>query len=82
MLPKPAHLIFYLSTLQKQAAVAGLCKVLKYKVNTFYPSSDEVGAGGIVVASDVWPAIRPASGFQHFVSGAELGNPGMDFFNF
>ena len=44
----------------------------------FYPPPDEVGAGGIGVASDV----RPASGCPHFVSGAELGNPCIDFFNF
>ena len=40
--------------------------------------ADEVGAGGIGVASDV----RHASGCSHFVSGAELGSPCMDFFNF
>ena len=31
---KPAHLIFYLSTLQKPAAGAGFCNVLKYKADT------------------------------------------------
>ena len=35
MLRKPDHLIFYLSTLHKPAAVAGLCNVLKHKVDTF-----------------------------------------------
>ena len=35
MLRKPAHLIFYLSTLHKPAAGAGLCNMLKYKINTF-----------------------------------------------
>ena len=30
----------------------------------------------------VRPSVRPASGCPHFVSGAELGNPCMDFFNF
>ena len=28
------------------------------------------------------PSVRPASGCPHFVSGAELSNPCMDFFNF
>ena len=36
MLRKPAHFIFYLSTLQKPAAGAGFCNVLKYKADTFY----------------------------------------------
>ena len=44
----------------------------------FYPPPDEVGAGGIGVASDVRPSVRPASGCPHFVSGAELGYPCMD----
>ena len=44
------------------------------------------GARGIGVASDVRPSgrlsVRPVSGCLHFVSGAELGYPCMDFFNF
>ena len=28
------------------------------------------------------PSVRPVSGCPHFVSGVELGNPCMDFFNF
>ena len=44
MLRKPAHLIFYLSTLQKSAAGAGFCNLqgpvsvtyFKYKSDTFY----------------------------------------------
>ena len=39
MLRKPAHLIFYLSTLQIPAAGAGFCNVLKYKADTFYLST-------------------------------------------
>ena len=39
MLRKPAHFIFYLSTLQKPAAGAGFCNVLKYKDDTFYLST-------------------------------------------
>ena len=35
MLRKPAHFIFYLSTLQKPAAGAGFFNVLKYKDDTF-----------------------------------------------
>ena len=35
---KPVHLIFYLTTLREPAEVAGLCNVLKYKVDTFYSS--------------------------------------------
>ena len=38
MLRKPAHFIFYLSMLQKPAAGAGFCNVLKYKDDTFYLS--------------------------------------------
>ena len=38
MLREPAHLISYLSTLQKPAAGAGFCNVLKYKADTFYLS--------------------------------------------
>ena len=52
----------------------------------FYPPPDEVEAGGIGDASDVRPSmrlsVRPASGCPHFVSGAELCYPCMDFFNF
>ena len=39
MLRKPAHFIFYFSTLQKPAAGAGFCNVLKYKDDTFYLST-------------------------------------------
>ena len=39
MLRKPAYFIFYLSTLQKPAAGAGFCNVLKYKADTFYLST-------------------------------------------
>ena len=39
MLRKPAHFIIYLSTLQKPAARAGFCNVLKYKADTFYLST-------------------------------------------
>ena len=41
----------------------------------FHPPPDEVGTGGIGIASDVCPScVR--------MSGAELGNPYVDFFNF
>ena len=39
MLRKSAHFIFHLSTLQKPAAEAGFCNVLKYKDDTFYLST-------------------------------------------
>ena len=39
MLRKTAHFILYLSTLQKPAAGAGFCNVLKYKTDTFYLST-------------------------------------------
>ena len=39
MLRKPVHFILYLSTLQKPAAGAGFCNVLKYKADTFYLST-------------------------------------------
>ena len=39
MLRKPVHFILYLSTLQKTAAAAGFCNVLKYKADTFYLST-------------------------------------------
>ena len=39
MLRKPAHFIFYLGTVQKRAAGAGFCTVLKYKAETFYLST-------------------------------------------
>ena len=38
MLREPAHLIFYLSMLQKPAAGAGFCNILKYKADSFYLS--------------------------------------------
>ena len=52
MLRKPAHFIFYLSTLQKPAAGAGFCNVLKYKDDTFYLSTiqkpaPECARGGV-----------------------------------
>ena len=34
MLRKQVHFILYLSTLQKPAAGAGFCNVLKYKADT------------------------------------------------
>ena len=41
----------------------------------FHPPPDEVGTGGISIASDVCPScVR--------MSGAELGNPCVDFSNF
>ena len=40
MLRQPAHFIFYLSMLQKPAAVAGFCNILKYKADNFYLSTD------------------------------------------
>ena len=49
----------------------------------FYPRLTKWGGG--VLASprmSVWPAVSPTSGCPHFVSGAELGNLCMDFFNF
>ena len=48
MLRKPAHFIFYLSTLQKPAAGAGFCNVLKYKDDTFYLSTIQKPAPGMV----------------------------------
>ena len=39
MLRKPTHFIFYLSTLQRPAARAGFCNVLKYKADTFHLST-------------------------------------------
>ena len=39
MLRKPAHFIFYLSTLWKPAAGGSFCNVLKYKADTFYLST-------------------------------------------
>ena len=39
MLRKTAHFILYLSTLQKPAAGAGFCNLLKYKADTFYFST-------------------------------------------
>ena len=39
MLRKPAHFILYLSALQKPAAGAGFCNVLKYKADAFYLST-------------------------------------------
>ena len=47
------------------------------KYSHLYPPPDEVGAGGIGVASDVRP-----SRVRIFVSRAELCNPSMDFSNF
>ena len=47
MLRKPAHLIFYLSTLQKPAAGAGFFNVLKYKADTFYLSTIQKPAPGL-----------------------------------
>ena len=38
MLQKPAQLIYYSSSLQKPAAGAIFCNVLKYKADTFYLS--------------------------------------------
>ena len=46
MLRKPVHFILYLSTLQKPAAGAGFCNVLKYKVDTFYLSTIQKLAPG------------------------------------
>ena len=46
MLRKPAHFILYLSTLQKPAAEAGFCNVLKYKADTFYLSTIQKPAPG------------------------------------
>ena len=40
MLRKSAHLILYVSTLQKPAAGAGFCNILKYKADNFYLSTD------------------------------------------
>ena len=51
MLRKPAHFIFYLSTLQKTAAGAGFCNVLKYKDDTFYLSTIQKPAPGHLSAS-------------------------------
>ena len=53
MLHKPAHLIFYLSTLQKPAAGAGFCNVLKYKADTFYLSTIQKPApGNVIILAD------------------------------
>ena len=46
MLRKPVHFILYLSTLQKPAAGAGFCNVLKYKADTFYFSTIQKLAPG------------------------------------
>ena len=46
MLRKPVHFILYLSTLQKPAAGAGFCNVLKYKADTFYLSTLQEPAAG------------------------------------
>ena len=46
MLRKPVHFILYLSTLQKPAAGAGFCNVLKYKADTFYLSTIQKLAPG------------------------------------
>ena len=46
---KAAHFIFYLSTLQKPAAGAGFCNVLKYKDDTFYLSTIQKLAPGTAV---------------------------------
>ena len=53
MLRKPAHFIFYLSTLQKPAAGAGFCNVLKYKDDTFYLSTIQKPAPGLPLPHDV-----------------------------
>ena len=44
---KGAHFIFYLSTLQKPAAGAGFCNILKYKDDTFYLSTIQKPAPGL-----------------------------------
>ena len=53
MLRKPAHLIFYVSTLQKPPEEAGFCNVLKYKADTFYLSTIQKPAPGIPWPDDV-----------------------------
>ena len=50
---KPAHFIFYLSTLQKPAAGAGFYNVLKYKAGTFYLSMIQKPAPGLFNVSRV-----------------------------
>ena len=50
-------------------------------IHGFYPPPDEVGVG-VLASPRMSVPIPPASGCPHFVSGAELGNPCMDFFNF
>ena len=55
MLRKPAHLILYLSTLQKPAAGAGFCNVLKYKFNTFYLSMiQKLAPPDVLSAIETW----------------------------
>ena len=49
MLRKPAHFIFYLSTLPKPAAGAGFGNVLKYKAVTFYLGTIQKPAPGLCV---------------------------------
>ena len=46
MLRKPAHLILYLSMLQKPAAGAGFSNILKYKADNFYLSTIQKPAPG------------------------------------
>ena len=52
MLRKTAHFILYLSTLQKPAAGAGFCNVLKYKADTFYLSTIQKPAPEVHASPD------------------------------
>ena len=67
---------------------------MKYMLNTLGPKVDipdihflsparRSGGWGVLASPRMsvhLPSVRPASGCPHFVSGAELGNPCMDFF--
>ena len=74
---KPAHFIFYLSTLQKPAAGAGFCNVLKYKDDTFYLSTIQKPAPGlrcdgreIRVSAEQWIPTKQQKSDAMRVSGA------------
>ena len=53
-------------------------------IHGFYPPPDEVGVGVGVLASPQMsvPSSLPRQDVRISFSGAELGNPCMDFFNF
>ena len=65
MLRKPAHFIFYLSTLQKPAAGASFCHVLKYKADSFHLSMIQKPAPGYT------SSLRSSS--SHIKRGSQQG---------